>query len=101
MQLDHIAIHSLATVSNLKRLKGMATLICELNLDQAQAALLIHSGVSSVSALAALSPQELANKTGRLERQLNTGRIMGLDLVEANALINNAKYRLSSNHKTS
>ena len=61
----------------------MATLICEINLSQPEAALLLHAGIPSVKVLASLTPQEVLQKTGRLERQLNTGKKSCLDLSKA------------------
>ncbi len=79
------------TTRNLIRLRGIATLVCDLNLSQSEAALLIHSGVSSIEALKVLTPQELIHKTGRLERKLNTHRKPVLDLERANDWIQRAK----------
>ncbi len=81
------------TTSNFKRIRGIALLICEIELSQENAALLLHSGVASVKALAALTPQELVNKTGRLERQLNTCREPLVDLATAKSWIQKAKDR--------
>ena len=82
-----------STTLNLKRLRGIAKLVCELNISQADAALLMHAGISSVNALANLTPQELIQKTGRLERQLNTGREPIVNLAIANNWIKKARNR--------
>ena len=69
----------------------MATLICEVNLSQSEASLLLHAGVPSVQALASLTPSELIHKTGRLERQLNTGRKPYVDMKIASNWTMNAR----------
>jgi len=80
-----------ATSRNLFKLRAIATLICEIKLSQEEAALLIHSGVSSSKSLAALSPQELLQKTGRFERQIKSGRKPIVNLVNACDWIKRAK----------
>ena len=59
---------------NLKCLRCIALFICELDLLQEEAALLIHSGIASIEALAILSPQELLKKINRLQISLRTDR---------------------------
>ena len=92
-----ITRNSLANERNLKRLRCIAMFICELDVSQQEAAILMHSGISSIKALASLTPQELFTKTGRLERLLNTGRKPALDLKKANFLIQAAKNRQINN----
>ena len=82
---------SLATTRNLRFLRGMASLICEINLSQSEAALLLHSGVPSVEVLASLTPSEVIHKIERLERQLKTGRKTYVDLKTASNWIESAK----------
>ena len=82
---------------NLKKLRGIAILIYELSITQEEAALLIHSGVSSSIALSQYSPQRLIHVTGRFERQLNLNREPLFDLKKANLLIALAKKRQISN----
>ena len=90
-KLLEIAKRSRATTRNLKRIRGMATLICEINLSQSEASLLLHAGVPSIQALASLTPSELIKKTGRLERQLNIGRKPYVDIKKASNWTKNAK----------
>ncbi len=92
-EITELAQKGRSTTHNLNRLRGIATLICDINLSQADAALLIHAGIASAKALAALNPQELIQATGRLERQLNTHRNPVVDLSKANSLIQRAKNR--------
>ena len=83
-ELIKIAGSSNATERNLRRIRGMAILICELDISQDEAALLLHAGVPSTIALAKLSPQELVKKTGRLEIQLMSSRKPCVNLKKAN-----------------
>ena len=86
-----------STPQNLKRLRGIANLICELDIAQEEAALLMHAGFASVKALANSTPQKLMQHTGRLERQLNSGRRPMVDLEKANSWIELAKSRQKVN----
>ncbi len=86
-----ITQRSLATSKNLFRLRGMATLIGELNLSQAEAALLLHSGIPSAKALASLTPLEVIKKTSRFTRQLYRENGNLINLVKVNSWIKNAK----------
>tara|TARA_Y100001968_G_scaffold331946_1_gene388396 strand:+ start:78 stop:476 length:399 start_codon:yes stop_codon:yes gene_type:complete len=82
---------SLGSVRNLKKLKCIAYFICTLNIELNEAALLMHSGLTSNKAISRLSPQELVLKTGRFERFLQSGRIPLIDLKKAYFLIEKAK----------
>tara|TARA_Y100001968_G_C19278765_1_gene678119 strand:- start:55 stop:459 length:405 start_codon:yes stop_codon:yes gene_type:complete len=88
---------TIATERNLKRLRCIAMFICELKIPLKYAAILMHSGVPSIRALASLTPNELYAKTGRLERILNTRRKPILDLEKANYLIKKARNRQLNN----
>ena len=63
-----------SSARNLTRLRGMATLICELGLAPQDAALLMHAGIANRDALASCTPERLVRQTGRLERSLGLGR---------------------------
>ena len=89
--INKIVETSLCSEKNFKRLRCIAKLICEINVSQSVAALLMHSGISSYKALRSLTPQELLEKTGRFERRLGTGRRPVIDLKKANLLIKKAK----------
>ena len=82
---------------NLRRLKGMADLGCCLDLAPADAALLMHAGLATVAAVAGASPPELVTRTGRLERQLRSGRPPVVDLALAKTWILRAKERQNTN----
>lgn len=83
LELSRLARSGRATARNLKRLRGMADLVCCLNLAPADAALLMHAGIATVPALAAATPQVVVNRTGRLERQLRSRRAPVVDLAVA------------------
>ena len=91
--ISRIARKSLATARNLKTLRCMACLICDMNISHGEAALLIHAGVPTIEAIARLTPNELINKAGRLERQLQTNRSLPINLEKAHAWIKRAKDR--------
>ena len=86
-----------STSRNLKRLRGIAELVCCLELAPADAALLMHSGFATVASIATSSPQEITNRTGRLERQLGSGRAPVVDLAIAKQWILLAKARQTTN----
>ena len=85
---------SLGSVRNLKRLKCIAYFISSLNIELNEAALLMHSGLTSNKAISRLSPHELLQKTGRFERILQTGRVPIIDLNKAHILIEKAKKNI-------
>tara|TARA_Y100001968_G_C19349260_1_gene713736 strand:+ start:251 stop:646 length:396 start_codon:yes stop_codon:yes gene_type:complete len=92
-QKDLIQISSKgrSNIKSLKRLKVMAIFICDLDISQPQASLIIHSGFSSIDSLSNANPQEIVQKTGRLERLLRIEQSQIMDLKTANNLIQKAK----------
>ena len=96
-KLYRIARQGRSTISNLKRLQGIASLVCDLKLSPANASLLLHSGISSVKALAEANPQEILRQTGRLERSLRTSRRPVVTLEKANQWIKKARIRQMKN----
>ena len=93
-EIHNLVYESLGSVRNLKRLKCIAYFICTLDIEPNEAALLMHSGLSSNKAISRLSPNELVHKTGRFERILRTGRVPLIDLKKAHLLIEKAKKTL-------
>ena len=91
LELSQLARSGLASARNLKRLRGMANLVCVLNLPPQDAALLMHAGIATPAALAACSPERLVRQTGRLERSLGTGRPAVVDLRVASDWIQRAR----------
>ena len=95
--LSRLVATGRSTARNLKRLRGIAELVCCLKLAPADAALLMHSGFATVASIATSSPQEITNRTGRLERQLGSGRAPVVDLAIAIHWILLAKARQTTN----
>ena len=95
--LSRLVATGRSTARNLKRLRGVADLVCYLDLAPADAALLMHAGFATVAAIANASPQEITNSTGRLERQLGSGRAPVVDLAIAKQWILLAKARQTTN----
>jgi hypothetical protein len=91
LELSRMARSGRATARNLKRLRGMADLVCCLHLAPADAALLMHAGIATIPALAAATPQVVVTRTGRLERQLRSGRPPVVDLAVARRWIDAAQ----------
>ena len=93
-EINNMINGSLGSVHNLKRLKCIAYFICTLNIEINEAALLMHSGLTSNKAISRLSPHELLQKTGRFERILQTGGVPIIDLNKAHILIEKAKKNI-------
>ena len=91
LELSQLARSGQASARNLKRLRGMAHLVCGLDLPPQDAALLMHAGIATTAALAACSPERLVRQTGRLERSLGTKRPAVVDLKVAGDWIRRAK----------
>ena len=97
LQISRLAASGRASARNLRRLKGMADLACGLDLPPQDAALLMHAGLATVTAIAGSTPQELVTRTGRLERQLRSGRPPVVDLALARRWILRARERQNTN----
>ncbi len=95
--LSRLVATGRSTARNLKRLRGIAELVCSLELAPADAALLMHAGFATVAAIAPSSPQEITNRPGRLERQLGSGRAPVVNLAIAKQWIMQAKARQTTN----
>ena len=61
-----------SSITNLKKIRTMAIFVCDLGLKPNEAALLMHAGIPSVSALASTTPQSLIKNTGLLLRTLKS-----------------------------
>ena len=95
LQLSRLARSGLASARNLKRLRGIATLVCALDLPPQDAALLMYAGIASIPALASCTPERLVRQTGRLERSLGTRSQAVVDLNVAQDWINRAKQLMN------
>jgi hypothetical protein len=69
-ELRQLASRGGALERQLRKLRGQAQLVSELELDPHEAALLLYAGIASSQGLAAASPQQLLTQLGRLERSL-------------------------------
>ena len=91
LELSQLARSGHASARNLKRLRGLADLVCSLNLPPQDAALLMHAGIATPTALASCTPERLVRQTGRLERSLGTKRPAVVDLRVAGDWIRRAR----------
>jgi len=69
-QLRVLSSQGGALERQLRKLRGQAQLVSELELEPHEAALLLYAGIASSQGLAAASPQQLITQLGRLERSL-------------------------------
>ena len=93
--LSRLCRNGRASARNLKRLRAIAGLVCDLDLAPQDAALLMHAGIASRAALAGSTPERLVQQTGRLERSLGTGRPAVVDLPTARRWIERARQPLN------
>ena len=95
IRLSRLCRSGQASARNLKRLRAIAAMVCDLDLAPQDAALLMHAGIATRAALAGATPERLVHQTGRLERSLGTGRPAVVDLSTARRWI--ARARQPSN----
>ena len=69
-ELRQLASSGGALERQLRKLRGQAQLVVELELEPHEAALLLYAGIASTRGLAQASPQQLLTQLGRLERSL-------------------------------
>ena len=91
LELSRLARSGRASVRNLYRLRGIAVLVCDMDLAPQDAALLMHAGIATTQALAGCTPERLVRQTGRLERNLGTGRPAVIDQRTAGRWIRRAR----------
>ena len=91
LQLSRLVRNGRSSPRNLNRLRGIATLVCEMDLAPQDAALLMHAGIASRRALADCTPEQLVRQTGRLQRSLGIARPGSVDLPMAKAWIQQAR----------
>ena len=82
---------------NIVFLRGIANLICNIEINQSEASLLMHAGISSINVISKMTPEELIKRTSRLERQLNTGKLASINIEKANSWISAARARQIQN----
>ena len=64
--------YSLLSFNNLKKIRAIAIFRNELSITPNESYLLLHCGIGSIKSLSILSPYELNERIGRLERSLRT-----------------------------
>ena len=98
-QINQLVKTGRSTPRNLRKIQGLAALICDLRMQPSHAALLLHSGFATVSSLANATPEEVLKKTGRLERQLLSRHQTLINLKTANEWIKRARdLQLQNGH---
>ena len=95
IELSRLCRSGRASARNLKRLRAIAALVCDLEMAPQDAALLMHAGIASRAALAGSTPERIVQQTGRLERSLGTGRPAVVDLRTARRWIERARQPLN------
>ena len=78
---------------NFRCIRCIATFICDLELQQDEAALLMHSGIPSVKALANSYPEAIHTKVTRLETMLGTSETPKTSFKKIILWINKAKEK--------
>ena len=78
---------------NFRCIRCIATFICDLELRQDEAALLMHSGIPSVKALANSYPEAIHTKVTRLETMLGTSETPKTSFKKIMLWINKAKEK--------
>lgn len=97
--LDQLSRRGGALERQLRKLRGQAQLIVELQLEPYQAALLLYAGIASSRGLAQSSPQQLVTQLGRLERSLTGMAPARITPADVRAWINRAQRHLSRSMK--
>ena len=95
IELSRLCRSGRASARNLKRLRAIAALVCDLEMAPQDATLLMHAGIASRAALAGSTPERIVQQTGRLERSLGTGRPAVVDLPKARRWIERARQPLN------
>lgn len=90
-QLSQLATLHGASVVTLRRLRGQAQLVVALQLEPAEAALLLHAGIADCRGLAQADPQQLWVQTGRLQRRLTGKAVAPPDLATVRRWIERAR----------
>lgn len=79
----------------LRKLRGQAQLVVELELQPHEAALLLYAGIASSRGLAQASPQQLLTQLGRLERSLTGMAPARIDATTVRSWIARAQQHTS------
>jgi len=73
--------YPLCTVNNLKKIRAIAIFNKEIEISPPEAYLLLHCGICSIKSLSGLTPSELEQKIGRLERNLRAKTNTNINLL--------------------
>ncbi len=90
-EINVLVSNGRSTSNNLKRLRGIASLVCDLDINQEYASLLLHAGFPSIKSIAISNPEEILQKVGKLERKMSTNRSSIVNLSMTKAWIKKAK----------
>ena len=91
--LRRIGARGGASEARLIKLRGQARLVVEVDLQPAEAALLLYAGIASPKGLATADPQQLLVQMGRLQRSLTGRAAPTLDLPTLRSWIKRAQRR--------
>ena len=89
--------HSLCTLNNLRKIRAIAIFRRELLISPHESYLLLHCGIGSIKSLSILSPYDLKDRIGRLERILRTKSQTKITLSILNDWIKRANQICKSN----
>ncbi len=98
-QLRVLSSQGGALERQLRKLRGQAQLVVELQLQPHEAALLLYAGVASSRGLAQASPQQLLTQLGRLERSLTGMAPARIDATTVRLWIQRAQQASSRSGK--
>ena len=65
-------LYSLCTLNNLRKIRAIANFKNDLSITPYESYLLLHCGIGSIKSLSILTPYDLKERIGRLERSLRT-----------------------------
>ena len=98
-QLRVLSSQGGALERQLRKLRGQAQLVVELELEPYEAALLLYAGIASSRGLAQASPQQLLTQLGRLERSLTGMAPARIDASTVRRWIQRAQQHTSRSGK--
>ena len=87
----------LCSLNNLRKIRVIANFNREISVSPHEAYLLLHCGISTIKSLSLLTPTELQNKIGRLERGLRVKTETKITLNILKEWIKRAKEICKSN----
>ena len=91
LDLRRLASRGGALERQLRKLRGQAALVTQVNIPPADAALLLYAGIASCRGLSQASPQQLLTQLGRLERSLVGMAAARIDAAQVRLWIERAR----------